>query len=95
MIGNRYLYESIRKLLSSQHGFGLSKAGILIVKINMSFSVLPLSPYYYAGDTDEQSKVNQTKEGDAMKLPKQGEWSLELDVCQSLIFQLCCTPCAP
>jgi hypothetical protein len=40
----------------------------------MLFPILPLSPYHYAGDTDEQSKVNQTKEGDAMKLPKQGDW---------------------
>ena len=59
----------------------------------MLFPVLPLSPYHYAGDTDEQSKVNQTKEGDAMKLPKQGDWFHELDICcQSLIFPLCCTP---
>jgi len=47
----------------------------------MLFPVLPLSPYHFAGDTDEQSKVNQKKEGDAMKLPKQGDWFHELDIC--------------
>lgn len=53
-----------------------SKAGFLYRRNKIVIPNISFVHSHFTGDTDEQSKINATKEGDAMKLPKQGELTI-------------------